>query len=94
MFALVNFIIGVALSIFDRLIDSPVLGLIYSLAVLLPSLAVGVRRLHDTGRSGWWLLLGLIPLIGIIILIVWFATEGDRATNQYGPNPWDGPQPV
>jgi len=95
MFALVNFIIGAVLAILDAALGtSSVLGGIYSLAVLLPSLAVGVRRLHDTGRSGWWLLLGLIPLIGLIVLIVWWATEGERSTNQYGPNPWDGPQPV
>ena len=59
---------------------------IYLLAVLIPSLAVEVRRLHDIGKSGWWLLLGLIPLIGPIVLIVWFATDS-KGDNQYGPNP-------
>ncbi len=49
---------------------------IFALALLLPYLAVGVRRLHDTNRSGWWLLIGFIPLIGAIILIVFFAQEG------------------
>jgi hypothetical protein len=55
---------------------------------------VGARRLHDIGRSGWWQLLVLIPLIGAIVLIVWFAQKGDPSPNEYGPNPWHGPQPV
>jgi uncharacterized membrane protein YhaH (DUF805 family) len=61
-----------------------VLGLIYSLAVLIPGLAVGVRRLHDTGKSGWWLLLVLIPIVGIIVLIVFWATDGEPGVNEYG----------
>ncbi|HXA58744.1 MAG TPA: DUF805 domain-containing protein, partial [Streptosporangiaceae bacterium] len=52
-----------------------ILGGIYGLAVLIPGLAVAVRRLHDTGRSGWWLLIGLVPLIGAIVLIVFMATD-------------------
>lgn len=60
---------------------------IWSLANLLPSLAVGVRRLHDTDRSGWWLLIGLIPLIGFIVLIVFFATKGTTGPNQFGEDP-------
>jgi uncharacterized membrane protein YhaH (DUF805 family) len=58
------------------------LGNAFSLATLLPSLAVGARRLHDTDRSGWLQLLGLIPIIGWIILIIWFAQEGK--SNRYG----------
>ncbi len=60
---------------------------LYSLFILIPSLAVGVRRLHDIGRSGWSMLIALIPLVGAIILIVWFAKEGDHGTNKYGPDP-------
>jgi uncharacterized membrane protein YhaH (DUF805 family) len=63
------------------------LGGLYSLAVLLPSLAVGVRRLHDTDRSGWWLLIGLIPLIGGIVLLVFFVIEGTRGPNRFGADP-------
>ena len=63
------------------------LSWLYSLAVLVPSIAVSVRRLHDTGRSGWWLLIGLIPLIGFIVLIVFLATDGEPGDNEYGPNP-------
>ena len=64
-----------------------VLGVIYSLAVLLPSLGVSVRRLHDTGRSGWWLFIGLIPLVGTIILIIYMVSDSQAETNQYGPSP-------
>ena len=60
----------------------------------MPSLAVGSRRLHDIGRSGWWQLLLLIPLVGLIVLIVWWAKEGEQAPNTWGPNPWSGPQPA
>ncbi len=64
-----------------------VLGTIYALAVLLPSLGVGVRRLHDTGRSGWWLLIALIPFVGVIVLIVFFATAGNHGPNTHGADP-------
>ena len=96
MFTLVSFVIAVVLGILDGMLglDSNLggfnfglLGDLYSLAVLLPTLAVGARRLHDTGRSGWWLLIGIIPLIGWIILIVFFATDGQRQPNAYGPDP-------
>jgi uncharacterized membrane protein YhaH (DUF805 family) len=88
MFFLINLIIVVVLDVIGMAIKvSTLLGGIYGLAVLIPSLAVGVRRLHDTGRSGWWLLIGLIPVIGTIILIVFLATEGQPGDNQYGPNP-------
>ena len=56
---------------------SPVLNAVFSIATLLPSIAVGARRLHDTNRSGWWLLLWLVPLVGWIVLIVFFAQEGN-----------------
>jgi len=65
---------------------SPIAG-IFSLVILLPSLAVAVRRLHDTDRSGWWWWLLLIPLVGLIILIVWWATQGTRGPNRYGEDP-------
>ena len=55
--------------------------------VLIPSLAVGVRRLHDVGKSGWMLLLAFIPIIGAIWLFVLFVTEGDMGDNEYGMNP-------
>lgn len=61
--------------------------MLYTLAIIVPSLAVGSRRLHDTGRTGWWLLLGLVPIIGQIALIVIFAQDGQPGENRFGPNP-------
>lgn len=63
------------------------LGIIYQLAVLIPSTAVTVRRLHDTGRSGWWLLISLVPVIGGIVLIVFALIDSESGENQYGGNP-------
>lgn len=60
---------------------------VISLALFIPSLAVGFRRLHDTDRSAWWLLIGLIPLLGALVLIVFFLLEGTRGPNKYGPDP-------
>lgn len=93
MFVLFNAIIGIVLGIIDKAIGtdfssgSGVLGTIYSLAVLLPSLGVAWRRLHDTDRSGWWILIGIIPIIGWIVLIVFYAQEGKAGDNKYGPDP-------
>ena len=84
-FELFAVLLGVGASIVDR--TGAVSGLI-SLALLLPGLAVSVRRLHDTNRSGWWLLIALIPIIGIIILIVWWATRGELNENRFGPPPF------
>jgi uncharacterized membrane protein YhaH (DUF805 family) len=61
--------------------------LIYILATILPALAVGVRRLHDIGKSGWNYLLGLIPLVGAIILLVWACKESQSGENKWGLNP-------
>ncbi|TYP76158.1 DUF805 domain-containing protein [Aquimarina intermedia] len=68
--------------------------MVYALLALIPSLAVTVRRLHDTGKSGWMLLIGLIPFIGSIWLLVLYATEGDQGDNQYGPDPKSLPDPA
>jgi uncharacterized membrane protein YhaH (DUF805 family) len=65
----------------------PVIGWLISLAFFVPSIAVGTRRLHDTGRSGWLQLLALIPLVGLIILIVFWVQEGTAGQNKYGSNP-------
>jgi uncharacterized membrane protein YhaH (DUF805 family) len=86
-FVLFNFIIMVILSIIDQAINSAILSTIYSLAVLIPSIAVTVRRLHDTNRTGWWVLIGLIPLIGLIVLLIFTVQGSQKGENQYGPNP-------
>ena len=63
------------------------LYLIFLLASIIPSIAVQVRRLHDTGRSGWWILLSFIPLVGPIVLIVFYVMDSEAGVNKYGPNP-------
>jgi uncharacterized membrane protein YhaH (DUF805 family) len=87
MFFLVNLAVLIVLAIIDAVIKTTIPFMLYDLAVLLPSVAVGFRRLHDTGRSAWWLLIALVPLIGGIILLVFMATDSQPGTNQYGPNP-------
>jgi uncharacterized membrane protein YhaH (DUF805 family) len=64
--------------------------LVVFLGAIVPSLAVGVRRLHDTNKSGWWLLIGLVPFVGGLILLVFMCIDGDPAPNQYGPPPKGG----
>ncbi len=81
-FQLVSFIISIILTV----VSAGILGLIYSLAVMIPSLAIGARRLHDTNRSGWWQLIILIPLIGIIVLIIFWASETKKEKNRFDIN--------
>lgn len=59
----------------------------FALVMLVPSLAVGVRRLHDTNRSGWWLLIGMIPIVGAVILIWFMVQDSQPGNNRFGPNP-------
>ncbi len=76
------------LSIIDGILGTDgILGAIYSLGVLLPGIGVAIRRLHDTDRSGWWLLIALIPIIGALILLVFYLQDGTRGPNKYGPSP-------
>ena len=86
-FVLFNVIVSMVLGFIDGLLGMQILSILYTLVVLIPSLAVGVRRLHDTGRSGWWFLIALVPLIGFIVLIVFFAQDGTPGSNKWGPNP-------
>ncbi|MDE5814883.1 MAG: DUF805 domain-containing protein [Alistipes sp.] len=78
MFILFNTIASIIVSAIGYLLGISVLSSIYSLAVLVPSLAVGVRRLHDTGRSGWWWLIAFVPVIGIIWLVVLWCLESKK----------------
>ena len=66
------------------------LSTVFGLAMLVPSIAVGVRRLHDVNKSGWWMLWWILPVIGWIIVIIQLAKEGDAGPNQYGPDPKAG----
>ena len=85
-FVLAQFVVGLILNMI-----LPLLGGLFSLAMLVPSLAAGSRRLHDIGKSGWLQLLGLIPIVGWVILIYWAAQPGDPAANQYGSPPDTAP---
>ena len=88
MFTLFSFIISCALVFVEGLAGSPgVVTFLYNLAVLIPGIAVSVRRLHDTNRSGWWVLIALIPLIGNIVLLVFTVQDSQPNENQYGSNP-------
>jgi uncharacterized membrane protein YhaH (DUF805 family) len=93
MFVLFNIIFSIVATVIDNLLGTTqesgygILSSIYSLAVLLPGLAVSVRRLHDIGKSGWWLFIALIPLIGAIWLLVLTVTDSQPGDNEYGPNP-------
>lgn len=100
--ALAVFLASLAVNLVDFVLfgsGNQPLSSLFSLAVLLPNLAVGARRLHDIDRSGWWLLIGLIPVIGVIVLIVFFVQDGTVGPNRHGPDPKNrtlddvGPQP-
>ncbi|MET8129836.1 DUF805 domain-containing protein [Streptomyces sp. NPDC005065] len=88
MYALFNAIAATIALVLDAVLGTlPIITAIYVLAVLLPGLGLYVRRLHDTGRSGWWVLFGLVPLVGGITLFVFTCLEGERSQNAYGPDP-------
>ena len=88
MFALFNFLASVAITIVEGILGTGgALGGLYSLAVLVPSLAVAARRLHDTDRSGWWMLIALVPIIGWIILLVFLCIDSRPGANRFGANP-------
>ena len=90
-FFLFNLIIGFGIGIIEAILHiGAILGAIYGLAMLIPGIAVTVRRLHDTGRSGWWILISLIPVIGTIILLVFMVLDSQPGDNEYGPNPKAG----
>lgn len=87
MFILIYMIIYFVLALIDAFVlGVPVLSAILSLAAIIPSLSIAARRLHDIGRTGWWLLISLVPLIGVIVLLVFFVMDSD-GDNEYGANP-------
>lgn len=94
MFVLFNIIFSIVAMLLDNLLGTAFEGIgygliyiLYVLAVLIPGLAVTVRRLHDTGRNGWWILISLVPMIGAIWLLVLLIEDSQPGENQYGPNP-------
>ena len=87
-FVLASAIVGIVLALLGRVtVVFAIVYAVYALAVLIPTIAVSIRRLHDVDRTGWWLLIGLIPLVGAIVLIIFHATAGNPAPNAYGPTP-------
>ena len=94
MFTLFNFIAALIVGFVGGFLSSATevsafafLGTIYNLAVLLPSLGVLFRRLHDIGKSGWWWLIGIVPFVGWIVIIVFCCLDSQPGENQYGSNP-------
>ena len=93
-FTLFSLIISLVLNILTRAMAGSslamifaVIAMIYGLGVLIPSIAVGVRRLHDMDKSGWWLLIAFVPIVGGLLLLYWFVQRGTVGPNQYGPDP-------
>ena len=99
-YALFYLIIAIVVGMLDTFLINPMLGvtpelageggilqIILALALLIPSIAIGIRRLHDIGKSGWWLLIGLIPIIGALVLIYFYVTDSQAGSNQFGENP-------
>jgi uncharacterized membrane protein YhaH (DUF805 family) len=93
VFTLINILVSLVLAIADSVIGvkdhdgTGVLDGIYSICAFIPSLSVNFRRLHDIGRSAWWLLLAFLPIIGWIVLFVFSVMDSQPGPNRYGPNP-------
>ncbi|QTL34710.1 DUF805 domain-containing protein [Pseudoalteromonas viridis] len=94
LFMLCNIIVTIVLGLVDMTLglysEESGFGLLsglYALAVIIPSIALSIRRLHDTGRSGWWILISLVPVIGPLVLLVFYVMDSTPGDNDYGPNP-------
>jgi uncharacterized membrane protein YhaH (DUF805 family) len=87
-------LVSVGANIIDLAIGAPVFSAIVGLGLLLPNLSVSIRRLHDTDRTGWWVLIWLIPLIGWVVLLVFYLQQGDAGENRFGPPPATAPTPA
>ncbi|WHI53020.1 DUF805 domain-containing protein [Microbulbifer sp. MLAF003] len=86
MFTLVYFVLSIGISILDAALGAGFLAILFALAMLVPTISITARRLHDTGRSGWWQLLSLIPLIGGIVLIIFLVLDSTEE-NKWGISP-------
>lgn len=93
-FVLFSVLVSIILGVVDGIIGTyneetgfGILAGVYSLAIILPSIAVAARRLHDIGRTGWWLLIGFIPIIGALVLLMFAVQDSQAGENQYGPWP-------
>lgn len=98
-FMLINLVVAMALGLIDGALglgeagEGGLFSGLYALAAFLPGLALTVRRLHDTERSGWWVLIGLIPLIGTLVLLYFMVCRGTAGPNRYGIDPLSLPEP-
>ncbi|MGR5529000.1 DUF805 domain-containing protein [Vibrio alfacsensis] len=93
-FTLVNILVNLVMNIIDRIMGNVfqienfgLFGVLYALFILIPSLAVTVRRLHDTDRTGWWVFIAIIPIIGFLVMLYFLVQDSEEGTNQYGDNP-------
>jgi uncharacterized membrane protein YhaH (DUF805 family) len=92
-FALFAILVNVVARVLDSVLfdtstaSTGIFGIIVGLALFLPGLAVAVRRLHDTDRTGWWVLIGLVPLVGAIVLLVFMVSDSKPGTNRFGASP-------
>lgn len=90
-FVLFNFIGSIVLNTIDTtMFGMPALSVLWTLGLLIPGIAVSIRRMHDLDKSGWWILIPLVPIVGIILYIYWAAQRGTVGSNQYGPDPLAG----
>ncbi|MGB7102227.1 MAG: DUF805 domain-containing protein, partial [Xanthobacteraceae bacterium] len=88
--ALFTIVGSIVAGIIDVVLGITVIDPLFGLATILPSIAVAIRRLHDLDRTGWWIFISLIPIIGWIILIIWYCTRGTIGPNRFGPDPLGG----
>ena len=99
-YTLFYLIITIAVVMLDIFLINPILGetpqeaaeggilqIVLALALLIPSIAIGIRRLHDTGKSGWWLLIALVPIVGALVLLYFYIVDSERGINRFGVNP-------
>ncbi len=88
MFFLIYLIVAIVIGVVESMVGlEDILTGLFGVALLLPYLGLAARRLHDIDKSGWWLLIGLVPIIGFIVLLVFYIKKGDAGENQYGPSP-------
>ena len=87
LFVLATLLFSISATVVDSVLPMKIVSRIFQLFIIIPGLAVAVRRLHDIGKSGWFYLIGLIPLVGWIIMIVWFCRKGQDGSNRFGQNP-------
>ena len=83
-FSLFVFLVGLVITILDHLFFAGFLGIVFSLAMLLPMIELSVRRIHDLGQPWFWILIGVVPVVGALALLIWFAMPGEEKNNQWG----------